>query len=124
MKTIKIEKVNSIIEGYDVCIKENKRKRDKIIAEHADEINRIIEQKIKALSGELKNSAIYEVCGKELTAIDNDTKEMLLKKGLLEGLIEDVEEPSEYVDVQGSVEDTPAPAEPNAAAEEPKSEGE
>lgn len=113
MKAVSVEKIAESIRYYDSCITKQKELIDGVIRVNATKINLIIEKKIEALSEELKQSAIEEVCGKEISEYNLNIEGYALKKNALEALLED----SVEVNGESALEDENALETPNAAVE-------
>lgn len=98
MKIASIEKIELLLEELERNSTELKDKKKAVISSNADEINRRIQEKINAISEQIKNEAIHEVCGEKITEIENELKINEEKTTLLNSVLFDVDQTEEQVE--------------------------
>lgn len=91
-KIASIEKIELLVNEFDKQSKELEEKKKVIISENATEINKRIQEKINAISEQIKSEAIYEICGEKITTIEEQIKSNEEKVKLLNSVIFETEE--------------------------------
>lgn len=91
-KIASIEKIELLLDEFNKQTKELEDKKKAIISENATEINKRIQEKINAISEQIKSEAIHEVCGEKITPIEEHIKFNEEKVKLLNSVIFETEE--------------------------------
>lgn len=90
--------VNELIEQYKLELEQLKEKKSSVVSENAATINEVIRKKVEAISEQLKEEAILEVCKDAFDAIEKQTELTETKLNVLLSIIEKpVEETEEQI---------------------------
>lgn len=98
-KVASIEKIELLVSEFDKQSKELEDKKKAIISENASEINKRIQEKINAISEQIKSEAIHEICGEKILSIEEQIKSNEEKVNLLNSVIFETEEQTQQEEI-------------------------
>ena len=123
MKVASIEKIELIIAEAEAEIKKLEDQKGAVISQNANAINVRIQEKLKAISEQIKLESINEICGKEIAVIENNIEYYKDKIETLNSVIFETEETKPEGEQPKAEENEAAePAEAAETAEETQAE--